>query len=208
MRMAIQPESFKSCIDFDLIEQIISIDQELFLLINGSSSPVLDYVMYWLSHKWVWIPLYAFILIKIYQEIGLKKTVVLMLSVAVLITMSDQLSVHLFKNQFERLRPCHDPLVKDQVILLNGKCGGRFGFLSSHASNTMALIAFLVIIFRDSWKYWCTPLICWSLLVGISRVYLGVHYPTDVLAGWVFGGGLGSLTAWAFLKSISQTTAG
>lgn len=107
------------------------------------------------------------------------------LSVAILIALSDQISVHLFKETFERYRPCHNLLIKDKVHLLNGYCGGDFGFVSSHASNTFALTTFLIFFFRRKDVALCMYL--WAAFVSYSRVYAGVHYPFDVLGGMVLG---------------------
>lgn len=142
--------------------------------------------MYWFSNKPFWIPFYLLLFYLAYKQVG-KQVWLLALSVALLIALSDQLSVHAFKNVFLRYRPCHNLLIQDKVHLLNGHCGGTYGFVSSHAANTFALATFLFLFFRNKIKYFGILIFLWATLVSYSRIYSGVHYPADVAVGGLLG---------------------
>ena len=193
-----------------MLETLNNIDTEIFLVINGQYNSFWDFVMLWASNKFIWIPLYLlflYFLIKNYKW----KTLIILVFVAILITLSDQISLHLFKNIFQRLRPCHEPEIADMVHLINNKCGGQFSFISSHAANTFALAVFLIKIIGRSYKYFTPLILLWAILVGYSRIYLGVHYPGDVIAGALLGAALGYLIAklffWVQIRFLSKTKA-
>ena len=164
-----------------MIDTLIALDEKCFLLINQSGIDFLDPIMLFVTHKFSWIPFYAFLVYFIFKRKG-KQGFWILLSIALLITMADQGSVQLFKNVFERLRPCH---VLDQVRLVTGRCGGQFGFVSSHASNAFALAIFLGKILAN--KKWFIGLFIWASLVAYSRLYVGVHYPLDIICGMLWG---------------------
>lgn len=140
--------------------------------------------MYWASHRFFWIPLYAVFLFLIVKA-G-KRVVVVVLFVALLITLADQGSVHLFKNTFQRYRPCYNEDLKNLVHMV-GNCGGKFGFVSSHAANVFALATFLTLLLRKQIKYIYIVLFFWASLVSYSRIYVGRHYPADIIVGGLFG---------------------
>ena len=183
------------------MDWILKLDTQIFLAINGWHSETWDGIMWWISGKTTWWPFYLLLLA--FMAWKLKwQLVPILLFIILVITLADQTSVHLFKNVFLRLSPCHEPSLDGLVHLVNNKCGGQYGFISSHAANSFA-VAFLVLLWIK--KRWFTALmLSWALLVAYSRVYLGVHYPGDVLAGGIWGAGCGTvlflLSRWILSK--------
>ena len=183
-----------------MIELIKNIDTHLFFMFNGHHTPFMDKVMSLAGNKLTWIPLYIAFLFFVWRK-KQEKMWLVVLSVAILITLSDQISVHLFKDLFQRYRPCHNLLIKDKVLLIDGYCGGMYGFVSSHAANTFALITFLGFFFRN--RYFVLGTYLWASFVCYSRVYAGVHYPFDILGGMVLGIFLG-MFGWKIYKHYDK----
>jgi undecaprenyl-diphosphatase len=166
------------------MNKLIQWDTDLFLFLNDLNSPFWDKIMWFVSGKYEWIPLYIILLGLIIWKYRMKSILVILM-IPILITAADQISVKLFKEVFERLRPCHNSDIQHLVHTVNNKCGGKFGFVSSHAANSFALAGYLALIFRNKW--FSMFILFWAALVSYSRVYLGVHYPGDILGGAVLG---------------------
>jgi len=173
-----------------MLEQL---DQQLFLFLNSLNSPFWDRVMYAVSGKIIWFPLYLAILIWIGYRYT-KKFPVILLFVIIAAALADQVSVHLFKNVFMRLRPCHEPALRGMVHLVNGECGGLYGFVSSHATNSFIVALISIMFIRKRW--FAISIVLWAMVVGYSRIYLGVHYPGDVICGSI----VGAITGWGVYK--------
>lgn len=176
-----------------MIETLDKLDQQLFLFFNGFHNSTMDVVMYWVSHKFFWIPLYALLVgLVIYRK--KYEAFPILIAVAILVTLADQLSVHLFKEVFERYRPCRmESPIHELVHTVNRHCGGKYGFISSHATNVFAIAVFMNGILKPYYKYLSGSLFAWASLVAYSRVYLGVHYTGDIFIGALFGSVLGYL---------------
>lgn len=175
-----------------------NLDKELFLFLNSLNSPFWDQVMYAISGKIIWIPLYLAILVTIGVKYR-KRFPLILFFIILAVAIADQSSVHVFKNVFQRLRPCHDPELDGLVHLVNGRCGGLYGFVSSHAANSFNVAALSLMFIKKRW--YSVAIIIWASLVGYSRVYLGVHFPGDVICGAV----LGSLVGWGVYKLYDLT---
>jgi len=173
-----------------MIEQL---DRQLFLFLNSLNSPFWDNIMYAISGKVIWAPLYVAILIWIGIHYK-KKFPVVLLFVILAVVFADQFSVQLFKNVFHRLRPCHEPSLQGMVHLVNGECGGLYGFVSSHASNSFNVALLSLMFIKKRW--YSISVLLWASVIGYSRIYLGVHYPGDVICGAI----LGSLIGWGVYK--------
>ncbi len=172
-----------------MLELLKYYDTQLLLLINGHHTIFFDQLMLFSSDKLAWIPFYMLLLFFIFKEKGRKGFLVL-LFIGLSIALSDQTSVHAFKNVFLRLRPCHQPALEGLVRIVN-HCGGSYGFVSSHATNSFALIGFLIMLLAGRKRWLHLSLWFWGVFIIYSRVYLGVHYPGDVIAGSIVGLALG-----------------
>ena len=183
-----------------MIEYLNRLDTDLFLFLNGFHSPFWDRVMWFVSGKLEWLPLYIILAGWLIYKFRWKAVLVFIFT-ALLITASDQLSVKMFKEVFQRLRPCRNEEIIDLVYIVNGYCAGKYSFVSSHAANSFALAAFTSLILKNRAYSWF--IYSWAAVVSYSRIYLGVHYPGDVLGGAVLGIGVGVML-WLLYRYVSS----
>lgn len=167
------------------MEWLIQFDKDLLVFINSFHSPFWDTVMWLISGKLTWAPLYLGILIYMFYANGWKKGLVFIGAVAVLITLVDQSSVIFFKNMFCRYRPTHNLEVGPLLHIVKGYKGGMYGFVSSHAANSFAIAVFTSLVFKN--KHYTWAMLVWAAVVSYSRMYLGVHYPADIVGGAMLG---------------------
>jgi undecaprenyl-diphosphatase len=176
------------------MDYIAQLDTELFFFLNGLHAPWLDQVMFYLSQTAVGIPLYVFLTYLVVKQFG-KKSWIPLLCIALCILCTDRITSGFMKPAFERLRPSHEPLHMEKVHTVNGYRGGKFGFASSHAANTFGVAMFMFLLLRKYYR-WMGWLFAFAALISYTRIYLGVHYPGDIVAGAT----IGLMFGWIFFR--------
>ena len=167
-----------------MIENLTAIDQDLLLAINGMHSPYFDSFMWLMSRAWAYVLLALVFLYLAYRQ-GWKQMLLILVAVALTITLADQISSGLLKPLVQRFRPTHTEEIANLIHVVNGYRGGRYGFVSSHAANSFGAAVLLALLFRN--RGLTTALIVWASIVSYSRMYMGVHYPGDIVCGAMIG---------------------
>ena len=180
-----------------MLEQLIELDQELFLFLNGLGTSTWDGFWLFYTDKIHWIPLYMVLLYLIYKKINnIKLFGIMLVLIVLMITFTDQVTNIFKKVLVMRLRPCYEDGVADSMRLVRSWCGGRYGYFSGHASNSMAVAVFTGLTLRTKYKYLIFILLFWAFVMAYSRIYVGVHYPLDIVSGMAFG----ALSGFGFYK--------
>ncbi len=169
-----------------MLEFLNKIDTALLLLINGCHNSFFDVVMYQISNTYIWIPLYLILIALIIKHFK-KRSIIILLIIILLVVICDQVSSGILKVLFQRLRPSHEPALEGMLHFVNDYQGGKYGFVSSHAANTFGVATFISLLFYDKYKLIAWLMFAWAIVVSYSRIYLGVHYPADIIGGATLG---------------------
>ncbi|MEX0289704.1 MAG: phosphatase PAP2 family protein [Flavobacteriaceae bacterium] len=186
-----------------MFEELVHLDKELFLYLNNLGNTSWDGFWMFITGKINWIPLYLVLLFLAFKNFGKKRTLVLLVAVGLMILCTDQLS-NFFKYGVQRLRPCYDPELSGLMRLVKTSCGGKFGYFSGHAINSFAVAFFFSYLMGRKWKLLSIFLMVWAFMVAYSRIYIGVHFPLDVISGSLVGIVLGWLFAKLYIFAIHK----
>ena len=177
-----------------MLEALIDLDKKLLLTVNSWHTPWLDTVMMALTKGLYWLPLFLLVIGMIIYQYRLKAVAIFAYLILVII-LTDQISASLLKPMIARLRPSHDPDLKDLVHLVNNYRGGLYSFVSSHAANAFGVATFLFLAVKSRIN-WIWVMFAWAVVFTYTRLYLGVHYPLDVICGAFLGAILAYTVIW------------
>lgn len=177
-----------------MIDQLLKYDTNLFLFLNNLGTEPWDNLWLIITDRLTFIPLYAVLLFLLYKKFGVKSLLVFVVVVALMITFTDQIT-NVFKRGFERPRPCGEADLINQMRFIAVRCG-KYGFFSGHSSNSMAAAVFAGLMLKPYYKNLIFVMLFWSAVVAYSRIYVGVHYPLDIVCGLTFG----ALSGFLFYK--------
>lgn len=175
-----------------MTETFVELDKELFSYLNNLHTSWLDPVMYFLTHTLSWAPLFVYLLYLIVKHHG-KNAWIFLFGITLTVILADQITSTLMKPYFARLRPTHDPSIRDTVHTVNDYFGGKYGFASSHAANTFGVAVLIFLLLRKHFRA-AGLIFIWAAFVSYTRIYLGVHFPGDIIAGAIVGGICGWLS--------------
>jgi undecaprenyl-diphosphatase len=181
-----------------MLEKLIQLDVQLLVFLNGLGSATYDGLWLFITKQSNWTPFFLVLLYLVYKKTGIKSTLYLLLFVTLLLVVTDQ-TTNLFKITFQRLRPCNNPEINSIIRLV--KPSNSFSFFSGHAANSMATMTFLFVVLKKYYRY-TFILFLFPLIFAYSRIYLGLHYPLDILTGYFFGGTFGFVTYKLYQKYI------
>lgn len=187
-----------------MVEKILIYERDAFFALNGSDCAFLDRFMWLFTGKVVWLPLAVFILLVLIYKKNWRESIFILLAIVLVVTLCDQFASHLCKPYFTRFRPTHHPDFMNEVKTVFGYRGGKYGFISSHAANAFGFATLMTFIFRD--RLFAITIFLWAVLTAYTRVYLGVHFISDIVPGAISGIFFGyivyRLYRWGRLKLI------
>ncbi len=189
-----------------MLERLLVWERDAFFFLNGSDSAFLDRFMWIYSGKAVWLPLAVFIVCVLCYKKNWREWLPILLAIALTITLCDQFASHICKPLFTRFRPTHHPDFMEQVKVVFDYRGGLYGFISSHAANAFGFATLLALIFRD--RLFSFTIFFWALLTAYSRIYLGVHFITDIIPGALSGLFFGYIVYRCYLLAIAKLSQG
>lgn len=181
-----------------MLERILTLERDAFLLLNGNHTPYLDRFMWLYSGKAVWLPLAVFILLVLIYKKNWREWLLILLAIVLVITLCDQFASHLCKPLFTRFRPTHHPDFMNEVQTVFDYRGGLYGFMSSHAANAFGFATFISFVFRE--RLFTGTIFLWAALTSYSRIYLGVHFLSDIIPGALMGICFGYLVYQSYVK--------
>jgi undecaprenyl-diphosphatase len=185
-----------------MLEKVITFDTQLFVYLNGLGSTTFDGLWLFITKQSNWTPFFLLLLYLVYKKIGVKSTLFLLLFITLLLVVTDQ-TCNLFKYTFQRLRPCNNPEIKSVIRIV--KSSDTFSFFSGHAANSMATMTFLFLLLKKYYRY-AFLLLLFPLIFAYSRIYLGLHYPLDIVTGYLVGASFGFIAYQLFQKYVLKNS--